>query len=158
MSTRLEKVVQQVLSFSFPCILIDDGGSKLENFRSPIRISPIGIATSKNQGKGLPFSQDFVRPPTWNVVIFCKSTPMASTLHRGYRENFHSAQAIIAGYPIYDESVPKLRLYARYLTHVWVWINTLSLAIKDSMWLSGLSCSSRNQSDAASSNRRAREF
>ena len=29
--------------------------------------------------------------------------------------------------------MPKGRLYGRYLTHVWVWINTLSLAIKDSM-------------------------
>jgi len=29
--------------------------------------------------------------------------------------------------------VPKGRLYARYLTHVMVWINTLSLQIRDSM-------------------------
>ena len=41
--------------------------------------------------------------------------------------------ALICGYPQYDASVPKGRLYARYLTHVWVWINTLSLAIRDSM-------------------------
>jgi hypothetical protein len=41
--------------------------------------------------------------------------------------------AVVAGCPLYDESVPALRLYARYLTHVWVWINTLSLAIRDSM-------------------------
>ncbi|MDP5007815.1 MAG: glycosyltransferase family 2 protein, partial [Glaciimonas sp.] len=41
--------------------------------------------------------------------------------------------ALIAGCPQYDESVPKLRLYARYLTHIWVWINTLSFDIKDSM-------------------------
>ena len=41
--------------------------------------------------------------------------------------------AVICGYPRYDASVPKGRLYARYLTHVWVWINTLSLAIRDSM-------------------------
>ncbi len=40
---------------------------------------------------------------------------------------------IICGCPVYDESVPKGRLYGRYLTHVWVWINTLSFAIKDSM-------------------------
>lgn len=40
---------------------------------------------------------------------------------------------LIAGKPHYDESVPKHRLYARYLTHVWVWINTLSLDIDDSM-------------------------
>lgn len=41
--------------------------------------------------------------------------------------------AIICGYPVYDDSVPKHRFYARYLTHVWVWINTLSFRIKDSM-------------------------
>lgn len=41
--------------------------------------------------------------------------------------------AVICGCPVYDDSVPRSRLYARYLTHVWVWINTLSLAIRDSM-------------------------
>jgi len=42
-------------------------------------------------------------------------------------------QAVIAGYPVYDASVPKARLYGRYATHIWVWINTLSFEIKDSM-------------------------
>jgi len=41
--------------------------------------------------------------------------------------------AVICGEPIYDESVPKSRLYGRYLTHFWVWVETLSLAIGDSM-------------------------
>ncbi|CAM2140547.1 Predicted acyltransferase, LPLAT superfamily [Pararobbsia alpina] len=41
--------------------------------------------------------------------------------------------AVIIGQPIYDESVPKSRLYGRYLTHVWVWIETLSFTIRDSM-------------------------
>ncbi|CAA0115413.1 Undecaprenyl-phosphate mannosyltransferase [BD1-7 clade bacterium] len=41
--------------------------------------------------------------------------------------------ALICGIPDYDETVPRHRLIARYLTHVWVWINTLSLDIKDSM-------------------------
>ncbi|CAH0533973.1 Lipid A biosynthesis lauroyltransferase [Vibrio stylophorae] len=42
-------------------------------------------------------------------------------------------QALISGKPIYDQSVPKARLYGRYVTHVWVWIETLGLHIKDSM-------------------------
>ncbi|MDO6644745.1 glycosyltransferase family 2 protein [Acinetobacter guillouiae] len=42
-------------------------------------------------------------------------------------------QAMILGQPIFDETVPKKRLYGRYVTHVWVWINSLSLEIKDSM-------------------------
>ncbi|MDR1349409.1 MAG: glycosyltransferase family 2 protein [Zoogloeaceae bacterium] len=42
-------------------------------------------------------------------------------------------EAVITGYPRYDKSVPGGRLYGRYLTHVWVWINTLSRHIVDSM-------------------------
>ncbi len=41
--------------------------------------------------------------------------------------------AVITGVPRYDASVPKGRLYGRYLTHLWVWINTLSFEIRDSM-------------------------
>lgn len=39
----------------------------------------------------------------------------------------------ICGCPVYDASVPKGRLYGRYATHIWVWINTLSMAVRDSM-------------------------
>lgn len=42
-------------------------------------------------------------------------------------------EAVVCGEPMYDASVPKGRLYGRYLTHVWVWINTVSLVIRDSM-------------------------
>lgn len=42
-------------------------------------------------------------------------------------------EVVICGHPLFDESVPKGRYYSRYLTHVWVWINTGSLAIPDSM-------------------------
>ena len=42
-------------------------------------------------------------------------------------------QALICGNPVYDASVPKGRLYGRYLTHFWVGVETLSLSITDSM-------------------------
>ncbi|OBU86952.1 glycosyltransferase family 2 protein [Chromobacterium subtsugae] len=42
-------------------------------------------------------------------------------------------QALICGCPLYDENAPKSRRYGRYATHVWVWINTLSLQIADAM-------------------------
>ena len=41
--------------------------------------------------------------------------------------------AVVCGNPLYDASVPKARLIGRYATQVWVWINTLSFAIRDSM-------------------------
>jgi glycosyltransferase involved in cell wall biosynthesis len=42
-------------------------------------------------------------------------------------------QAVIVGFPRYDASVPKSRWLGRYATHLWVWINTLSRRIRDSM-------------------------
>jgi glycosyltransferase involved in cell wall biosynthesis len=42
-------------------------------------------------------------------------------------------EALVSGCPVYDESIPKGRLYGRYATHVWIWINTLSFEIRDSM-------------------------
>jgi glycosyltransferase involved in cell wall biosynthesis len=41
--------------------------------------------------------------------------------------------AMVSGEAIYDASAPRSRRYGRFLTHVWVWINTLSLDIRDSM-------------------------
>ena len=41
--------------------------------------------------------------------------------------------AMINGRAVYDASVPKARHYGRYITHFWVWVNTLSLSIPDSM-------------------------
>ena len=42
-------------------------------------------------------------------------------------------QALITGVPVYDSSVPRSRLYGRYVTHFWVWLHTLSFTIQDSM-------------------------
>ncbi|MBK6597091.1 MAG: glycosyltransferase family 2 protein [Proteobacteria bacterium] len=41
--------------------------------------------------------------------------------------------AVICGQPVFDQSVPRLRFYSRYLTHVLVWVHTLSFDIRDSM-------------------------
>lgn len=42
-------------------------------------------------------------------------------------------EAVVTGEPLYDESIPRGRLFARYLTHFWVWVETLSFTIRDSM-------------------------
>jgi predicted LPLAT superfamily acyltransferase len=42
-------------------------------------------------------------------------------------------EALVSGRPVYDQSVPRARLIARWATHVWIWVETLSLRVKDSM-------------------------
>ncbi len=41
--------------------------------------------------------------------------------------------ALISGRPIYNDSIPKGRLWGRSITHFWVHIETLSLQVKDTM-------------------------
>ena len=42
--------------------------------------------------------------------------------------------AIICGRPLFDSSIPPLRYFSRYITHVLVWLQTLSLSqVRDSM-------------------------
>jgi glycosyltransferase involved in cell wall biosynthesis len=41
--------------------------------------------------------------------------------------------AVIAGYPLYDATVPRVRLFGSYLNRVLVWINTLSRRIAGPM-------------------------
>jgi predicted LPLAT superfamily acyltransferase len=41
--------------------------------------------------------------------------------------------ALISGAPVYDDTAPKSRTIGRWVTHIWVWIETLSLRIGDSM-------------------------
>lgn len=41
--------------------------------------------------------------------------------------------ALVTGIPIYDETIPRGRAIGRWITHVWVWVETLSLHVRDSM-------------------------
>lgn len=51
-----------------------------------------------------------------------------------FLEGLHANdQRLRIGYPRFDDSVPRLRFYSRYATHVLVWLNTLSLELRDTM-------------------------
>ncbi len=42
--------------------------------------------------------------------------------------------AVICGRPLFDDSIPRVRLFSRYITHVLVWLQTLSISeVRDSM-------------------------
>ncbi len=51
-------------------------------------------------------------------------------LERARRE----PDAVICGRPLFDDSVPRVRFFSRYITHVLVWLQTLSFSkVRDSM-------------------------
>jgi glycosyltransferase involved in cell wall biosynthesis len=135
-------VVSAVLTHHLPCLLVDDGSEPgcaavLRTLveRYPGQVSLVRL--DQNQGKGgamMAGLREALRSGYRYALQIdadgqhdTTDIPTFLALSRGHPD------AVITGCPVYDESVPKGRLYARYLTHVWVWINTLSFAIRDSM-------------------------
>jgi glycosyltransferase involved in cell wall biosynthesis len=135
-------VVEQVLGHGLPCILVDDGSSAgcaavLDRLAAaaPGRVTLERHAV--NQGKGGAVLTGFARAGadgyTHVLQVDADGQHDVGDIDRFIAAGRARPDAVVAGCPVYDESVPALRLYARYLTHVWVWINTLSFAIRDSM-------------------------
>ncbi|MBY0572945.1 MAG: glycosyltransferase family 2 protein [Undibacterium sp.] len=138
----IAKVVDAVLPHAVPCILVDDGSDPqcaavLDALQQQTPTQVTLIRHTENQGKGAAVLTGFKYAELAGYTHLLQVDADGQHCVADIRQFLQQAQihpeAVIAGYPVYDESVPKLRLYARYLTHIWVWINTLSLSIKDSM-------------------------
>ncbi|WP_421567726.1 glycosyltransferase family 2 protein [Stenotrophomonas sp. PD6] len=135
-------VVAGVLASGLPCLLVDDGSHTacalaLQALATahPGQVSLLRLDV--NQGKGGAMLAGFAEAARrgYSHVLQIDADGQhdpADIPHFAALARQHPA-AVICGIPRYDESVPKARLYGRYATHIWVWINTLSLQIRDSM-------------------------
>jgi len=134
--------VERLKPFGLSCWIIDDGSGE------PSRAVLHAIATReadwvhlsshpKNRGKGEAVMTGCREARaagfTHVVQIDADGQHDASDLPRLLSVSRAQPQALVTGIPVYDQSVPKARLYGRYLTHVLVWVHTLSLQIRDSM-------------------------
>jgi glycosyltransferase involved in cell wall biosynthesis len=135
-------VVDAVLVHEIPCILVDDGSSaQCARVLDAICASRFGkvalVRHAENQGKGGAVLTGFRAANaagfTHLLQVDADGQHCVADIPRFIALAQRYPEATVIGYPVYDESVPLVRKYARYLTHVWVWINTLSFAIRDSM-------------------------
>ena len=138
--TAVPAVVDALLAAGLPCVLVDDASSPacsavLEQLAQGDNIFLIRLAV--NQGKGGAVMAGLREA---SQLGFTHALQVDADGQHDLRDvatfmqvSQQNPEALICGYPQYDASVPKGRLYARYLTHVWVWINSLSLQIPDSM-------------------------
>lgn len=121
--------------------VIDDGSlepakSVLANLHNP----DVGVIVKRlepNMGKGAAVTEGFRLAKSagfsHGIQVDADGQHDASTLPILLDLAKNNPQGLISGKPVYDDTIPKSRLIARWLTHVWVWVETLSLQIKDSM-------------------------
>ena len=140
--TTIGAVVQQVRSHGLPCILVDDGSSPpcaavLDALAAADPHAVTLVRLASNQGKGAAmvagFREAARRGHSHVLQIDADGQHACADIPLFIAQSQRHPDAVIAGCPVYDDSVPRARLYGRYATHVWVWINTLSFGIRDSM-------------------------
>ncbi|WP_277963747.1 glycosyltransferase family 2 protein [Pseudomonas sp. RIT-To-2] len=133
-------VVAELLDAGLPCVLVDDASSPacatvLQQLACTEQVWLVRLPV--NQGKGgavMAGLREAARLGFSHALqVDADGQHDLQDIARFIGESREHPQALVCGYPRYDASVPKGRLYARYLTHVWVWINSLSLRIPDSM-------------------------
>ncbi|MGY3857459.1 glycosyltransferase family 2 protein [Aeromonas intestinalis] len=141
-SAPLAGVLAGLKSLGLPCLLVDDGSEPAAAVALDALAATHGdwvslLRHDRNQGKGVAVTTGLMaakaRGFSHGVQIDADGQHDLSDVPRLLAEAARQPDALVSGRPIYDDSVPKGRLYGRYITHVWVWIETLSFTIADSM-------------------------
>ena len=137
---KINEVVAAIVAMGYVCFLIDDGSDAhckevLQDINS--KYSTVYLQRFEiNRGKG--FAVCAGLHAAYEAGYSCALQIDADGQHKledipaffALAKDF--PEYVIAGIREYGD-VPKSRFYGRMLTDLWVWINTLSFKIKDSM-------------------------
>ena len=133
--------VQALRAHGLPVRIVDDGSDGATGAVLDALVADCAdvrlLRLPTNQGKGRALCAGLLAAYdagyTHALQIDADGQHDVADVPRFLAEGHAAPQALVCGQPIYDESVPRARLYGRYVTHVFVWLETLSLALRDSM-------------------------
>ncbi|AYL63377.1 glycosyltransferase family 2 protein [Citrobacter youngae] len=134
-------VLDRLQPFNLPCIVVDDGSDKTTQDELARLAAEYGnltlIRLPVNAGKGAAVISGIQAAAdagfSHAVQVDADGQHAIEDIPRLLALAKEHPAALISGQPIYDDSVPRSRLYGRWVTHIWVWIETLSMQLKDSM-------------------------
>ncbi|MEX5410673.1 glycosyltransferase family 2 protein [Atlantibacter hermannii] len=137
----MAQVLTRLAPFGLPCIVVDDGSDAatqqaLAQLQADFPALTL-VRLAQNAGKGAAVIRglEVARDAGYShaVQVDADGQHAIEDIPQFLAEAERHPEALISGQPIYDDSIPRSRLYGRWVTHVWVWIETLSLSLKDSM-------------------------
>lgn len=133
-------VVARVREQGLPVVLVDDGSSEvcareLERLSTLPQISLLKHPV--NRGKGAAVRTGLLaaaeRGYTHALQIDADGQHSLDDIRVFIEDARNHPGTVICGQPVFDETIPPSRLYGRYFSHIFVWTETLSLDIVDSM-------------------------
>lgn len=137
----IASVLSRLAPFGLPCLVVDDGSEaitrqELERLAAEQPQMTL-IRLAQNAGKGAAVIRGLEACAragyTHAMQVDADGQHAIEDIPKLLALAERHPDALISGQPIYDDSIPRSRLYGRWVTHVWVWIETLSLQLKDSM-------------------------
>ncbi|MFH1806778.1 MAG: glycosyltransferase [Pseudomonadota bacterium] len=137
----LGDVVARIRAYDLPVFIIDDGSNaKTRNVVAALHNPENGITChhlDENGGKGVAVMAGIAMADragfTHAIQVDADGQHNLDRIEDMIRTAHEHPEALITGLPVYDESIPAKRRIGRWVSHVWVWIETLSTHIQDSM-------------------------
>lgn len=139
--STIARTVQALRTHGLPVLIVDDGSDEPTRSVLDALVRDTDdvhlLRLPHNQGKGRAISTGLLaaREAGYSHALQIDADGQHDTddVPRFLDTGRTYPRALVCGTPVYDASVPRARLYGRYVTHVCVWLETLSLAIRDSM-------------------------
>lgn len=137
----IAEVARSLMAHDLPVIIVDDGSDETTRYALAELVAAYPavhcLLLPKNRGKGAAVMAGLREAGRLGyshaLQIDADGQHDTCDVPQFLTASQATPHAVICGKPIYDASAPASRRYGRYATHVWVWIETLSLSIGDSL-------------------------
>ncbi len=135
-------VVDRLAHVQVPCIVVNDGSNEqtrqvlreLEESRSWVEV----VHRDDNGGKGAAVKTGLLHASSQGfshaLQVDADGQHQLEDVPAFLQEAREHRDALVLGAPVFGSDVPKSRLYGRMISRFWVWVETLSKAIKDPLF------------------------
>jgi glycosyltransferase involved in cell wall biosynthesis len=134
-------VVESLNCLKIPVLIVDDASnSATQNTLAELALknSSVEILTHReNSGKGAAVSTGLLaaykKGFTHGLQVDADGQHFTQDAGKFIEAAKNKPEALVLGKPLFDKSAPKSRIYGRKITHIFVWIETFSFEIKDTL-------------------------
>ncbi|HTO52965.1 MAG TPA: glycosyltransferase family 2 protein [Myxococcota bacterium] len=135
----LRAVLEAIAPHGLPCLVIDDGSGPetlrrldaIERELPFVRVRRL----PQNRGKGVALKEGFALCAslgfTHAITLDADGQHETDAIPRFLEAMRKDPDALVLGEPIFDDSAPRSRIWARQLSRVAIWIATLSFDVRD---------------------------
>lgn len=133
--------VERIVAHGLDIIVVNDGSNaktttllqQLDEAHSALEVLHLPINGGKGKAVMTGLRHAAARGFTHALQVDADGQHDLADLPRFLQLGRENPAAMVCGQPLFDESVPSHRKFSRYITHFWVWVETLGFSIRDSM-------------------------